>query len=83
MFKILSVLIGVSQAAYDYSPLIPMSKYGWKYRTLTVWECFEAKGKFCINKDYSSMILTTGSSNRAHGICCKVDYEGPNCRDDE
>jgi len=29
------------------------------------------------------MIETTGSSNRGHGICCKMDYESGPCGSDE
>ena len=48
-----------------------------------MWECFDAKGKFCHDKNYNNMMQTTGSSNLAHGICCKMDYEGDNCVSDE
>ena len=56
-----------------------MSLYTSDYRTLSVWECFDAKGKFCHDRNYDSMMLTTGSSNKGHGVCCKMDYEGDHC----
>ena len=65
---------------YDSSKLVPMSEYQYNYRTLDCWECFEAKGKMCHDKNYNSMISVTGSSNIAHGVCCKPDYEGEHCQ---
>ena len=50
-----------------------MSEYSKDYRTLSCWECFDAHGKICIDKDSNSMIRETGSSNRGHAICCKPD----------
>ena len=56
-----------------------MAEYGKDYRTLSVWECFEVRGKFCHDKNYESMMRVTGSSNRGHGLCCKPDYNGEHC----
>ena len=64
---------------YDYSALVPMSEYSKNYRTLNCWECFDARGKMCHDKDYQSMFRVTGSSNFGHGVCCKPDYEGQHC----
>ena len=36
----------------------------------------------CHDKDYKSTITTTGSSNLAHGVCCKPDYTGEHCNND-
>ena len=58
---------------YDSSPIVPMSEYKNVYRTLSCWECFEAQGKMCIDRNYLSMISITGSSNSGHGICCKTE----------
>ena len=77
IFEIVSV-----QARYDKGPLVDMKDYTENYRTLDCWECFEARGKMCHNKDYSSMMKVTGSSNKGHGVCCKVDYEGEHCNND-
>jgi hypothetical protein len=74
----LTVSSGV-KAAYDYSEIVPMSSYDKDYRTLSCWECFEAKGVMCHNKNYDSMILETGSSNFGHGICCKPGYNEGYC----
>lgn len=68
---------------YDSSAIVPMSEYAYNYRTLDCWECFQAKGKMCHKKDYSSMIAVTGSSNIAHGVCCKPDYSGEYCNSDK
>ena len=70
-----TIAVSSVDAAYDTSMLVPMSLFKSKYRTLSVWECFEAKGKFCTDRDHQSMILITGSSNRGHGICCSMDNE--------
>lgn len=56
-----------------------MSEYTNNYRTLNCWECFDARGKMCHDKDYSSMFRVTGSSNFGHAVCCKPDYEGQHC----
>lgn len=56
-----------------------MKDYSLPYRTLDVWECFEAKGKFCHDKDYDSMMKVTGSSNEGHGACCRPEYYGSPC----
>ena len=79
--KVILILFGAVLAAYDYSPIVPMAQYLQNYRTLNVWECFEALGKFCVRKNGISMIQITGSSNRAHGICCKPDFFGQYCED--
>jgi len=59
-----------------------MSEYSLNYRTFSCWECFEARGKMCIDQNYQSMIRETGSSNRGHGICCKSDFYGQYCSKD-
>ena len=67
---------------YDSSEIVPMSEYNYDYRTLDCAQCFQAKGKMCHDKDYASMIKVTGSSNLAHGVCCKPDYNGEHCNND-
>lgn len=74
-----SLLLGSIQAQYDYSELVYMKDYSGNVRTLNAWECFEARGKFCHDKSYASMMQVTGSSNRGHGLCCKTDYDGEGC----
>ena len=56
-----------------------MSDYSKDYRTLSCWECFQAKGKMCHDKNYDSMIVETGSSNFGHGICCKPGFNDGFC----
>lgn len=41
------------------------------YRVLNCFECFEAKGKMCIDKTYVTLFHKTQSSHEARGICCK------------
>lgn len=59
-----------------------MKDYKDNYRVLDCWECFEARGKMCHDKDYGSMMKVTGSSNKGHGICCKSDFTGKHCNGD-
>ena len=33
-----------------------MRDYEYNYRTLNGWECFEAQGKFCHDKNHASMV---------------------------
>ena len=77
----LLMTINEVKAAYDSSALVPMKEYSADYRTLSCWECFEAKGKMCHDKDHGSMIGVTGSSNIGHGVCCKPGYSGDHCND--
>ena len=81
IFEIVSKM-GSVHARYDKGPLVDMKDYDKNYRTLDCWECFEARGKMCHDKDYSTMMKVTGSSNKGHGVCCKVDYEGKHCNND-
>ena len=59
-----------------------MRNYHYYFRTLNAWECFNAQGKFCHDKNHKSMILATGSSNYGHGICCKPNYDMGHCHRD-
>ena len=68
---------------YDSSPITIMDKYEWDFRTLDCFECFKAEGKMCVDRDYESMIVATGSSNNFHGVCCKPGYEGQYCNNEE
>jgi hypothetical protein len=83
IFKKLSIgvvaLVYGVRAAYDYSDLVPMSQYSKDYRTLSCWECMDAEGKMCHDRDHKSMILTTGSSNFGHGVCCKPGSTNEHC----
>lgn len=80
---IASALLGTSSAKYDkVSPFVNMKDYKDDYRVLDCWECFEARGKMCHDKDYGSMMKVTRSSNKGHGICCKPDFYGEHCNSD-
>ena len=37
----------------------------------------------CHDKNYNSMMLVTGSSNFAHGVCCKESFTGQYCNEDD
>jgi len=78
----IAAVLASAQAAYDQSPLVPMRDYQDNFRTLSGWECFEAEGKFCHDKNHASMISVTGSSNFGHGVCCKPGFSGEHCNND-
>ena len=48
---IVSQLLNIVGAQYDYSELVDMSKYNKDFRSLSCWECYQARGKMCIRKD--------------------------------
>lgn len=81
MFKFLS--FAIVKAAYDYTPLVPMEDYSSNLRTLDCWECFESRGKVCSSRNNTSIIQITGSSNFGHAVCCKPEYNGDMCHDDQ
>ena len=85
MLRILTVLglMHGSRAAYDQTkPIVDMEDYSKNYRTLDCWECFEASGKMCHDKNHKSMIHKTGSSVYGQGVCCKPGYSGEYCNND-
>ena len=67
----------------DPGPLIPMSDYNNDatpgFRVLNCFDCFSARGKMCIDKEYRSLFYKTQSSNEAKGICCKPDHKSGYC----
>lgn len=70
-----------SKLMVDPSPLVPMSEYNNVetpgYRVLNCFECFEAQGRMCIDRNYKTLFYKTHSSNEANAICCKLDnFEG-------
>ena len=73
------------RAYYDsITPLVPMKDYTKVWRTLACYECFLAQGKMCRPKvDGKSIVHATGSSNKNHIVCCKPDYTGKFCVDDD
>ena len=52
-----------------------MKDYSKNERVLDCKQCFDAGGKMCVNKDYSSMFSITKSSDTSNGICCKPDAD--------
>ena len=61
-----------------------MADYDFDYRTLNCWECFEAQGRMCHEKNYEhhkifDLLL---SANRGDGVCCKNDVEDGVCGPD-
>jgi hypothetical protein len=57
-----------------------MSSYSSPIRVLSCYDCFYANGKMCSPWNITSMILTTGSSNPGHGICCQSNYNDGYCK---
>ena len=86
MLKKISLIFyfGIVQGYYDkITPLVPMRDYGKNFRTLACYECFLAEGKMCRSKDGSSLVHATGSSNKGHIPCCKPNYFGKYCYNDD
>ena len=50
------LFLSAAKAAYDYAPIVPMDDYKQDSRTLDCWECFEAEGKMCSNRENKSMM---------------------------
>ena len=76
------------------TPIVDMSKYvppsvpdGASYyypkdfRILNCWECFEARGKICIEEKHGKMNQHTGSSDPYNAFCCKQDNNEGYCKD--
>ena len=61
------------------TPITLMNEIADNYRTLNCWQCFEAQGKMCHDKNNASLIKVTGSSNPGHAVCCKAKYFGDHC----
>ena len=53
------------------------------YRLLSCWQCFDACGKICKNKNNEPMTPLTQSYNAGHGICCWPDSDSDYCKDHE
>lgn len=84
------------QLLKDPAPIVPMSEYvptevppnaGYYYpknfRILNCWQCFEAKGKICIDEDQGNLFSHTGSSVVGNAFCCKQDYNEDYCKSGE
>ena len=52
------------------------------YRVLDCFECFQAKGKMCIDRNYNSMLNIIKSSHEARGVCCKPSNNTGYCAPD-
>ena len=74
------------------SPIVLMSEYVPSYiperngyhpenfRLLNCWECYQAQGKMCIDKEHDSLYEITKSSFFGDGFCCKPDYNEGYCQ---
>ena len=71
LFFLFLAILSVKSVYDSSTPMMPMSDYTSDFRVFSCWECFEAKGVMCHDKDHQSMIRVTGSSNFGHGVCCK------------
>ena len=55
------------------------SFYPSDYRVLDCWQCFEARGRMCIDTSASNLFLFTRSSDFGKAFCCKPDSVGGYC----
>jgi len=49
------------------------------YRLLSCWECFDACGRICKNKNNDAIAPQTASFNAGHGVCCRPDSQTEFC----
>lgn len=59
-----------------------MEDYRSDFRPLDCWDCFEAQGKMCHNRDASKHKKLLGKNNLYMGICCKPDSTDEECVND-
>ena len=57
----------------NITPLVDMNEYKSYQRILDCWQCFQAKGRMCVDKHYAHMMSITKSSNQGYGVCCRPD----------
>jgi hypothetical protein len=55
--------------------------YPDNYRVLDCWQCFQAQGKVCMDKDHQSLFNTNHieTSKKGQIFCCKNDYNEGHC----
>lgn len=63
----------------DYVP--SGSNYPKDFRILDCWQCFEAQGKVCMDKDHQSLIQHIETTKSSAIFCCKQDYNEGYCKD--
>ena len=85
-----SLLLSNSLVSANFYPrldVMPMNQFyaekGEDWRTLNCWECFEAQGKMCHDKDYSSMTQVTNSRDPGDQVCCRPGFSGEYCNNDD
>ena len=69
---------------------VPQSVYGPNdpfyypkdFRILNCWECFEAQGKICIerNANHAALLSHTTTREKGNTFCCKQDYNEGYCK---
>ena len=58
---LVGMLLQAPCLAQEYTPLVPMEEYkpplgqSADWRALDCWQCFEAQGRMCHSRDYSSL----------------------------
>ena len=74
--EFLTPALGHEEDIYD------MQDHTEDFRALSCWECFEAKGKICHNRDISKHKKLLDDNNIGHGICCKPGSTNKECVND-
>lgn len=65
----------------EYEPSMACPHCPANYRILDCWECFEAKGKVCMDASHGSMFHFIQTSKTGVVFCCKQDYNEGFCED--
>jgi hypothetical protein len=60
-----------------------MSDYDQNFRALDCWDCFEAQGKTCHNRDASKHKELIGKDSNFLGVCCKPGSTDKECMKDK
>lgn len=61
----------------DYSPNLRF--FSADYRILDCWQCFEAQGKVCMDRDFKHVNKHVSTTRSGQIFCCKQDYDGEFC----
>ena len=51
------------------------------FRILDCWQCWQAQGKVCMDRDHGSMAHFIRTTNTGATFCCKQDYNEGYCKD--
>lgn len=77
-------------AVFPGSKIVPMSEYSPSpfckdcpkdFRVLDCWQCFEAQGKVCMDKNHRSLYYHMETSKAGAVFCCDPNYNEGYCKD--